>query len=75
MRLSLLCGIAGHPFGPHGPSATGIKWVNGKPIRSRIFEILGEYEVILAENLETEPENTISYTQQITFSALEEQGP
>jgi hypothetical protein len=56
-------------------SATGIQWVNGKPTKSRIFEIVGEYEVILAENIETEPENTISYTQQITYAAWEERGP
>jgi hypothetical protein len=56
-------------------SATGIQWVNGKPTKRRIFEILGEYEVILAENLETEPENTIWHTQQLTYAALVERGP
>jgi hypothetical protein len=37
----------------------GIVYKDGKPMKKALFSAAGRYEIVLAENLETEPENTL----------------
>jgi len=45
----------------------GITWVNGKKIKEKVFQKQGEYLVYMANNLETEPENTFHLMTIIKF--------
>ena len=46
---------------------TGVSWVDGKRIEGFVFTTPGEYLIYLADNLETEPENTFSLSKRIIF--------
>lgn len=37
---------------------TGVTWVDGKQVRRKVFSRPGKYTIYMADNLETEPENT-----------------
>ena len=45
----------------------GVTWVNGKKIKEKVFQKQGEYLVYMANNLETEPENTFHFMTIIKF--------
>lgn len=45
----------------------GVKWLDGKRIVERVFKEPGEYLFYMADNLETEPENTYSMMATIVF--------
>jgi hypothetical protein len=45
----------------------GIKWENGKRVVESVFTEPGEYLVYMADNLETEPENTFFLSKYITI--------
>lgn len=49
-------------------SITGVVWVNGKPQQKRVFVLPGKYTLYLADNLETEPENTFSFIQTLSYT-------
>lgn len=36
----------------------GVTWVDGKKSKKKVFHLPGEYMIYMADNLETEPENT-----------------
>lgn len=39
----------------------GVTWTNGKKTKEKVFEKQGEYLIYMANNLETEPENTFHF--------------
>ena len=45
----------------------GVKWLDGKRIVERVFNEPGEYLFYMADNLETEPENTYSMMATIVY--------
>ncbi len=45
----------------------GVKWFDGKRIVERVFNEPGEYLFYMADNLETEPENTYSMMATIVY--------
>jgi len=45
----------------------GITWINGKKVKEKVFQENGEYLVYMANNLETEPENTFHFSVSIIF--------
>ena len=45
----------------------GITWINGKKVKEKVFQIKGEYLIYMANNLETEPENTFHFMTMIKF--------
>ena len=47
----------------------GIRFINGSKHREAIFKKSGYYTVVLADNLETEPENTNSLQARVYFSS------
>jgi len=47
----------------------GIRFINGSKHREAIFKKSGYYTVVLADNLETEPENTNSIQARVYFSS------
>ena len=55
-------------------SLEGVVWKEGRKMREKIFQENGEYLIYLANNLETEPENTFSMqaiiNYQKTFQAV-----
>ena len=40
---------------------TGITWIEGKKVEGLVFSLPGEYLIYMADNLETEPENTFHF--------------
>lgn len=46
---------------------TGVTWVDGKKIRRKVFSKPGTYTIYMADNLETEPENTFSFQQTLRY--------
>lgn len=44
----------------------GVKWVDGKKIMKKVFLMPGEYLIYMADNLETEPENTFFISGTLT---------
>ena len=46
---------------------TGVSWANGKKIEGLVFKKPGGYLIYLADNLETEPENTFSLSRQVVL--------
>jgi len=47
-------------------NTTGFTWIGGKKTEQVIFKESGEYRVYLADNLETEAENTFNFSAYIT---------
>jgi len=47
---------------------TGIVWLDGQPRRQKVFVLPGTYTIYLANNLETEPENTFSLMQSLEYT-------
>ena len=45
----------------------GITWVNGKRVKEKVFKESGEYLIYMANNLETEPENTFHFSVSIVL--------
>ena len=45
----------------------GLIWKNGQPETAIVFNQPGEYMVYLADNLETEPENTFHFMDTVIF--------
>lgn len=39
----------------------GISWINGKKLEGLVFGLSGEYLIYMADNLETEPDNTFHF--------------
>lgn len=46
---------------------TGVKWIDGKRVIGPVFNEPGEYLVYMADNLETEPENTFYLTGTVVY--------
>ena len=46
---------------------TGVKWIDGKRVIAPVFNAPGEYLIYMADNLETEPENTFYLTGTVTY--------
>ena len=51
----------------HPAEITGLVFVGGEPLTGLVFTKAGEYLIYLAENLETEPENTWSMQTTVHF--------
>lgn len=47
----------------------GVTWINGKKVERNVFTVSGEYMIYMADNLETEPENTVYLTTTINYKA------
>ena len=45
----------------------GITWVNGKKVKEKLFQETGKYLIYMANNLETEPENTFHFSVSIVL--------
>ena len=45
----------------------GVSWINGKRLDGLVFNHLGEYLVYIADNLETEPENTFHFMGKVVL--------
>jgi hypothetical protein len=45
----------------------GIVWMNGNAVLTNVFTVEGEYLLFLADNLETEPENTFSIETKVYY--------
>ncbi len=45
----------------------GVVWKNGQRLIRKVFNTPGEYFIYLADNLETEPENTFSFEGTVTL--------
>ncbi len=45
----------------------GVKWVDGKRVVGPVFNESGEYMFYMADNLETEPDNTFHLTNTVTY--------
>ena len=45
----------------------GVKWVDGKRVVEPVFKAPGEYMFYMADNLETEPDNTFHLMSTVTF--------
>lgn len=43
-------------------------WDDGKPMRGKVFTLTGDYLIYMADNLETEPENTLSFASVIRYT-------
>lgn len=43
-------------------------WSDGKAMRGKVFTQTGEYLIYMADNLETEPENTLSFASIIRYN-------
>ena len=39
----------------------GVTWINGVKVKEKVFQKYGEYLIYMANNLETEPENTFHF--------------
>jgi len=52
----------------HTQTLEGIAWINGVKRKEKVFEVKGEYLVYMADNLETEPENTFYFMTKIIFN-------
>jgi len=46
-------------------SLEGITWINGKKVKEKVFQENGKYFIYMANNLETEPENTFHFSVSI----------
>jgi len=46
-------------------------WDNGQAMRGKVFNKSGDYLIYMADNLETEPENTLSFVSIIHYSDSE----
>jgi len=46
---------------------TGVTWINGKRTNKQVFSVPGEYMIYMADNLETEPENTFYLMKSIIY--------
>ncbi len=46
-------------------------WNDGKPMHGKIFTQTGDYLIYMADNLETEPENTLSFASIIHYTHTE----
>jgi len=46
-------------------------WDDGKAMRAKIFTQTGDYLIYMADNLETEPENTLSFASIIRYTDTE----
>jgi len=46
-------------------SLKGTTWIDGKKLEQLVFKKRGKYTVYMADNLETEPENTFHFKQDI----------
>lgn len=45
----------------------GVAWVNGVKVGAKVFRELGEYLIYMANNLETEPDNTFHFMVKVTM--------
>lgn len=45
-----------------------IRFRNGKPVKEKAFPVPGEYVLLFADNLETEPDNTFSLECPVTIT-------
>ncbi len=45
----------------------GLVWIDGKKRREGVFKKQGEYLIYMADDLETEPENTFHFMQSVVF--------
>ena len=45
----------------------GVTWIDGKKIEKKVFSLPGEYMIYMADNLETEPENTFYLTTTVNY--------
>ncbi len=45
----------------------GVVWKNGQRLVRKVFNTPGKYFIYLADNLETEPENTFSFEGTVTL--------
>lgn len=55
-------------FGTKKVSAiNGVKWDDGKRVVEPVFNAPGEYLFYMADNLETEPENTFHLMHTVTY--------
>ena len=46
-------------------SLKGITWIDGKKVEQLVFKKPGKYTVYMADNLETEPENTFHFKRDV----------
>lgn len=46
----------------------GVTWVKGKKVKEKVFQEYGEYLVYMANNIETEPENTFHFSTSIVLT-------
>jgi len=46
-------------------STTGLTWIDGKKTQKNVFQVPGKYLIYMADDLETEPENTFHFMQNI----------
>ena len=53
------------PF--HVNELQGVAFQDGKPVRTLVFVQSGKYLVYVADNLETEPENTFSWSIEVEY--------
>lgn len=49
------------------PEIKGVKWVDGKRVVGPVFNEPGEYLLYMADNLETEPENTFHLMNTVIY--------
>ena len=48
-------------------STIGLTWIEGKKTQEKVFKVPGRYLIYMADDLETEPENTFHFMQSIEF--------
>ena len=46
---------------------TGITWVDGEKVQKKVFSVPGKYLIYMADNLETEPENTFYFSTTLIY--------
>lgn len=46
----------------------GVTWINGKKVKEKVFQKKGEYLIYMANNLETEPENTFHFMATVNLT-------
>ena len=46
---------------------SGVTWIDGKKTEKKIFRVPGDYMIYMADNLETESENTFYLTTTIKY--------
>jgi len=49
-------------------SLKAVQWIDGKATVSPVFTVPGIYEIYLSDNLETEPENALTFIKRIKYT-------